>query len=66
MNNTAIEQLIDQWMNDETFRAELRHDTEATVRARNIDLNEDEWAALRSIDWSQSDEALQARVTKMG
>jgi hypothetical protein len=66
VNNTAIEQLIDQWMNDETFRAELRRDPEGTVRARKLDLNEDEWAALRSVDWSLSDEALQARVTKAG
>ena len=39
------------------FRAELRRDPEGTVRARNIELNEDEWAALRSVDWSLSDEA---------
>ena len=61
-----MEELIDQWMNDDSFRAELRRDAEATVRARNIELNEDEWAALRSVDWSLSDEALQARVSKAG
>jgi hypothetical protein len=64
MTKDGMEQLIDQWMNDDAFRAELRRDPEGTVRARNIELNEDEWTALRSVDWSQSDEALQARVTK--
>ena len=59
-----MEKLIDQWMNDESFRTELRRDPEGAVRARNIELNEDEWATLRSVDWSMSDEALQARVTK--
>jgi len=60
----AIEQVIDQWMNDESFRAELRRDPEGTVRARNFQLNEDEWAALRSVDWSLSDEALHARISR--
>jgi hypothetical protein len=65
VNNTAMEKMIDQWMNDESFRAELRRDPEGTVRARNIELNEDEWAAVRSVDWSLSDEALHARVSKV-
>ena len=66
MNKNALEELIDQWMNDDSFRAELRLVPEGTVRARNIELNEDEWAALRSVDWNMSDEALQARVSKAG
>ena len=64
MSKLSMEELLDQWMNDESFRADLRRDPEATIRGRNIELNEDEWAALRSVDWSLSDEALQARVTK--
>ena len=66
MSKLSMEELVDRWMNDESFRSDLRRDPEGTVRAGNIELNEDEWTALRAVDWSLSDEALQARVTKAG
>ena len=66
MSRPAMEELMDQWMNDESFRAQMRSDPEGTVRGRNIDLSTDEWAALRAVDWNLPDEQLQARVSKAG
>ena len=66
MNRSGMEELMDQWMNDESFRAQMRSDPEAAVRGQNIELSADEWAALRALDWNLPDEQLQARVSKMG
>ena len=66
MSRPAMEQLIDQWMNDATFRAQLRSDPEGTVRSQQLDLSEDEWAALRTVDWNLPDEQLQERVSRFG
>ena len=66
MDRRAMEELMDQWMNDEAFRAQMRSDPEGTVRGRNIEFSADEWAALRAVDWNLPDEQLQARVSKMG
>ena len=62
MSRAAVETLIDRWMNEPDFRAALRYDAETTVRATGADLNGEEWDALRRIDWSLSDEELQARI----
>lgn len=61
MRRQAVEQLMDRWMNDPSFRNEVRRDPEAAVRRAGADLSEDEWAALRSVDWSLPDEQLQTR-----
>jgi len=57
---------MDRWINDPAFRAELRSDPEGAVNRAGVELSEDEVAALRSTDWSLSDEQLQARVSKAG
>lgn len=64
MSGEAIKQLIERWTNDEAFRNEVRKDPEAAVRATGLELTEEEWAGVRAVDWSLSDEELQARVNK--
>jgi putative modified peptide len=59
-----IEPLIDRWIDDNGFRAALQRDPEAALRAAGVSLTKDEQAALRAIDWAQSDEQLTARVSK--
>ncbi len=66
MSQSAVEILIDRWMNDPAFREGLRADPEAAVRSTGVELSEDEWTALRSVDWSATDEELQSRVSKAG
>ncbi len=64
MSRQAVEQLMDRWMNEPNFRDEIRRDPEGTVRRMNLELDEDEWAALRNMDWKLPDEELQARANK--
>jgi hypothetical protein len=64
MGRDAVESLIDRWLNDPGFREELRRDPEEAVRRSGVELDADEWAALRGIDWSFSDEELQLRANK--
>ncbi len=66
MNRSGMEILLDRWESDSAFRAELRRDPEGAVKTSGVSLSADEWAALRSIDWSQSDEQLSARASKAG
>ena len=56
--------LIDKWINDSNFRSQMRKDPEGALRKTNVKLSVDEWKAFTSIDWSQSDEALKARINK--
>src|SRR5262249_5442576 len=60
-----MEQLIDRWVDDPAFRAAVRQGPEGAVRGTGLELNADEWAAVRSIDWSLSDEELSSRASKL-
>ena len=64
MSQAAVKTLIDRWLNDGVFRTQFRADPEGTVRASGVTLDEAEWAALRSMDWSASDAELESRVNK--
>jgi hypothetical protein len=64
MSRTAVENLIDRWINEPAFRQELRTDPEGAVRRSGAELDETEWAALNNVDWNLTDEELQARVSK--
>jgi hypothetical protein len=66
MSQSAVESLIDRWMNEPAFREALRHDPEGTVRGTGVELDADEWDALRAVDFSLSDAELQARVSRGG
>lgn len=63
MEQDAVSTLMDKWMNDEGFRAAVRKDPEGTVKATGVTLTDDQWKALRAIDWSKSDEELTARAS---
>lgn len=66
MSREAIETLMDRWMNEPAFRAELRADPEAAVKKSGVQLDEDELTALKAMDFNLEDEELQARVSKAG
>jgi len=66
MNHENVEILMDRWMNDPTFRADLRANPEQAVKSAGVTLNADELAALNNVDWSLSDDELTQRVTKSG
>jgi hypothetical protein len=62
MSREAVSKLVDRWINEPAFRTQMRADLEGTVKRSGVELDADEWAALRNVDWSLSDEQLQARV----
>ncbi len=55
---------MDRWINESAFRTEMRKDPEAAIRNSGMPLDEDEWAAVRGMDWNLPDAELQARMNK--
>ena len=65
MGRDGLGTLMERWVNDPSFREEVKKDAVGVARKNGIELSADEEAALRSIDWNLSDEELQARVSKL-
>ena len=63
MSRQAVESLLDKWTGDPEFRAAMRQDAEGSVRTLGVDLDQDEWSALRAVDWSLPDEELRTRLS---
>jgi hypothetical protein len=63
MSRQAVESLIDKWISDPAFREGMRKDAEATVRMAGVELDRDEWSALRAVDWTLPDEELRTRLS---
>ncbi len=63
-NQEAMQQLADKFVNDAEFREQMRQDPEGAAERAGLQLDEEDRQALRSVDWSQSDEQLQERVSK--
>lgn len=64
-NQEAMQQLTERFMNDADFREEMRQDPVGAAERSGLQLDEEDRQALRSTDWSVSDEELQARVSKL-
>ncbi len=63
-NPESMQKLADRFMNDASFREEMRKDPEGAADRGGYQLDEEDKQALRSIDWSGSDEQLNDRVSK--
>jgi predicted ribosomally synthesized peptide with nif11-like leader len=66
MSRQSVETLVERWMEDSAFRAAVRQDPAAAIRATGLELTADEWAAVQNIDWSLSDEELSTRRNPSG
>ena len=64
-NPESMQQLADKFMNDAGFREEMRRDPEGAADRSGLPLDDEDRQALRSMDWSGSDEELKERVSKM-
>ena len=64
-NSESMQQLADRFMNDASFREEMRRDPEGAAESSGLPLDEEDRQALRSMDWSGSDEELNDRVSKL-
>ncbi len=63
-NQEAMQQLAGRFMEDAEFREQMRKDPEGTAERSGFALDEEDRQALRSMDWSGSDEELKERVSK--
>ena len=63
-NQGAMQQLAERFMNDAYFRERMRQDPEGTAEREGFALDEEDRQALRSTDWSGTDEQLNERVSK--
>jgi len=66
MSKEGVKTVLDRYMNDEAFRAQVRQNPEAAIRTCGADLSEEEMAAVKNVDWSVSDEELHSRMSKSG
>jgi len=65
MSRQAVEQLMDKWMNEEPFREEVRSDAETAIRNTGLELDADEWEAVKNMEWDAPDEELMTRANKL-
>ncbi len=63
-NQEAMQQLADKFMNDAEFREEMKQDPEGAAERSGYQLDDEDKQALKSVDWSGSDEELNERVSK--
>ncbi len=63
-NPESMQQLADRFINDAQFREEMKQDPEGAAERSGLALDEEDKQALRSVDWSGSDEELNERVSK--
>jgi hypothetical protein len=66
MSRESIEAIVERWMEDTSFRTAVRTDPETAIKSTGLELNSDEWAAIRNFDWSVSDEELTTRANMDG
>jgi hypothetical protein len=63
-NQEAMQQLTDRFMNDADFREQMQQDPEGAAERPGFALDDEDRQALRSMDWSGTDEQLNERVSK--
>ena len=64
-NPESMQQVADRFMNDTQFREEMRQDPEGAAERSGLPLDDEDRQALKSVDWSGSDEALNQRASKL-
>jgi len=63
-NQEAMQLLTDRFMNDADFREQMKQDPELAAEREGFALDAEDKQALKSVDWSGSDEELKERVSK--
>jgi hypothetical protein len=59
-----MRKLADKFMEDPQFREQMKQDPEGAAERSGLQLDDEDRQALRSMDWSGSDEELKERVSK--
>ena len=63
-NPDSMQQLADRFVSDAEFRQQMKQDPEGAAERSGLPLDDEDKQALRSMDWSGSDEELKERVSK--
>jgi hypothetical protein len=63
-NPESMQQLADRFMNDADFREQMQQDPEGAAERSGFALDDEDRQALRSMDWSGTDQELKERVSK--
>jgi hypothetical protein len=64
MSDQGMQMLLERWTEDESFRKDLRSDPEGAASKIGADLSDEQREFLRSVDWTLSDEELEALLNK--
>jgi hypothetical protein len=64
MQRNGVDQLVEKWLNEPGFKEKMKKDPEGTVKASGISLNAEEWATVRNVVMTTSDEQLKVRASK--
>ena len=64
MTRNGVDLLVQKYLNEPGFKTRMQQDPEGAVRSAGISLNADEWATVRNVVLTTSDEALRQRVSK--
>ena len=64
MDEQHGQMLLDRWVEDEGFRTQMRSDPIGAAASTGIELSEKDTEFLRSVDWTLSDEELEALLEK--
>lgn len=54
--------LVERWKRDADFRHAMRTAPAATVKRAGVPMSEEQWDALRALDWNLPDADLQLRL----
>ncbi len=63
-NPESMQQLADRFINDAEFREQMKRDPQGAAERSGLPLDDEDKQALKSVDWSGSDEQLKERVSK--
>jgi len=64
MSEQGAQMIADRWVEDPSFRTDLRDDVEGAAKKIGADLDPEQLEYLRSVDWSQSDDQLEELINK--
>ena len=64
MAQDSVDQLVEKWLGDPGFRARMQRDPEGAVKSCGMTLTTEEWATVRNVVMTTSDEALRTRISK--
>jgi hypothetical protein len=66
LKGQVVEELMDRWMNDPSFKDRVKTDPAGALRSCGIEPNEKLVAAMRDVDSGSSAEQLRERIVKWG